>query len=103
MIFSIDISEKEIDASTEQTYVRTTLQNYLENKNAEDISSVSNMNIDGKLAEQVLCYINDKMTDVYVFLSKDYSKLYIIVFQVYDLSVEDRVNFNYFIDSITVE
>ena len=106
MIFSIDLSEKdiEIDASKEEEQVQTTRQKYLENQGATNINTFET-NFDGMFVGGAYCQLNSMPTEMYVFLSKDYSKIYIVLFQVYNsekYTTDDVQSFDRFYYSIKI-
>lgn len=106
IMYTLDITETdiEVNASTEEYTVRRMKQAFLNENGATNIQGFETR-IDGMLAGGALCYIGSMPTELLVFCSKDYSKMYIVLFQVYNSSkytAVDEENFNHMIDSIII-
>ena len=100
--YSLDSFDTEVDASTEEYFVRFMLQRYLEDQGATNIQRFSSR-VDSMIAEGAFCYLGSMTTKAYMFCSKDYSKLYLVLYQVYNtakFTPVDEESFNHMIDSI---
>ena len=105
--YSIDSIEKdiEVNASTEEYFVKCMLEGYFDDQGATSVQRFDSR-VDGMVAACAICNIGSMPSEIFIFCSKDYSKLYLVLFQVYNISnytTVDEDTFNYFIDSITIK
>ena len=108
MISAIDTDDGRINASNEDQYTSAMLQSFVNGNNGTNVEYFGQP-IDGKTASGALCnmYINGASyaTEVLVFCNNDYTKMYIIVFTIYNptaFSENDEAIFNHIIDSIVI-
>ena len=108
MVFSYPIDSMEIDfevnAGTEQYFVDGMRDNYFQDHGATNIDRLTSR-IDGMIAACGTCNIDSLPSAVYVFCNKDYSNLYVVLFQVYNSYNYTSVDEDYvihFIDSISM-
>lgn len=106
IINAIDTNDGKIDASNADSYTSAMLQSFINNNGGSNMQYFETK-VDGKTAPSALGNMNlngsSYATKVIVFCNHDYSKMYIIIFNVYNPSIftdNDEAIFNHFIESI---
>jgi hypothetical protein len=108
IIYAIDLDDNQINAGNETSYNNAMLQSFIDENSGTNVQYFDTI-IDGKTVPSALCNISYNGTslasELIVFCNNDYSKMYIIVFSVFDPSAfneTDEAIFNHFIESIKI-
>ena len=106
IIYAIDLDDNQVNAGNEASYNSAMLQSFIDENSGTNVQYFDT-NVNGKNAPSALCnlYYNGSSlaTELVVFCNNDYSKMYVIVFSIFNPSAfsdTDEAIFNHFIDSI---